>query len=71
MSEWIAIEDRYPPYGKFIILACYTAEGKRIWVTEGFRESTDRYGEHYVQQNAQKITSSVITHWMPLPELPK
>ncbi len=56
MSEWISVKDRLPEPNT-VVLAHYT-DGRICTVD-------------YLDEHLKFITSSTITHWMPLPEPPK
>lgn len=74
MSEWISVEDRLPEVGEEVFI--YSPNGLH---TMGVWDTATRT-KHYwcidmcaawgYDSYREKISSSDITHWMPLPEPP-
>lgn len=56
MSKWISVKDRLPEPNTVVLV--HYADG-RISTAD------------YIDEHLKFITSSDITHWMPLPELPE
>ena len=67
--KWIEITDSLPPYSKNVLL---TVEGDQTQkpppkrVEWGYRDRTDRDGEHYKGYGCSTLYG-YVTHWMPLP----
>ena len=79
MAEWISVKDRLPDKdGKYL---CFSTNGNFIDVC-GFAKSlhkVDKYDFKGIRRKGWYTYSgewgyyeiSCITHWMPIPELPK
>lgn len=73
MSEWISVKDRLPPHEQFVVVA------SNIWRWPKIAYFGDRKLEHanldsYFMSSPLRVffkDLDVVTHWMPLPELPK
>lgn len=63
MTNWISVKDRLPDENEIILLC----DGKEV--TVGFRWNGFITGE--IRWNCQDDWFETVTHWMPLPELPK
>ena len=67
MSEWISVKDKLPPQDcKFKnfsipIIFCYA---EWIWCGNYCFKDKNWYNNGFINAN-------IITHWMPLPNLPK
>ena len=63
-DDWIRGEDQLPGHGDFVLV--YDDQSERVWFAEYFGDfvSTDSDGEW-------PCSNLTITHWKPLPELPK
>lgn len=64
MSEWISVDDRLPAeevdvlvFGKRGVMIGYTVAGV--------------FGGQWASFETEEATKFDVTHWMPLPELPK
>jgi hypothetical protein len=66
-SPWISVEDKLPELEKEVIIL-----DKRKHTDIGFI-TDDGYGGYYWWKNDETIwcKDDEITHWMPIPELPK
>ena len=67
MGEWISVDDRLPDDSQDILLV---VNGARV--ISGYYAGYN--GAHYVwkaSRNGFVFWDDEITHWMPLPELPK
>lgn len=64
MSEWISVKDRLPETGKVLM-----TDGSQILIAPGTWLFKTRDGIHEVPANYGR--GMVVTHWMPLPELPE
>jgi hypothetical protein len=67
MNEWISVEDRMPDKGSFVLVYGYLGSAPQICTAR--YESHDKKFEtdHFCEANYV----DEVTHWMPLPELPK
>ena len=68
MSEWISVEDRLPVSGEAIWIYCPEDEQQ-----VGYYEKDVDWGEEGVSHLFRSTRTDdyrVVTHWMPLPELP-
>lgn len=68
--EWINVKDRLPDFNEYVL--CYDTQ--KIYI--GFRENNySEYNEHWSICEDQCCSctgcTGAITHWMPLPHLPK
>jgi hypothetical protein len=62
--NWIKVEDQLPPYADRVLLV---RKGMPSWpVLIGFRDYTDKKGEHYCADGGAEIAAEA-THWQPLP----
>jgi len=61
---WISVKDRFPEKGQFVLCV----SNKIIFQAWWDRVSSD-CGDWYDAQNSWIIED--VTHWMPLPDLPK
>lgn len=70
--EWISIEDEFPPEGETVLCAdiynSFVSFGKLIMVAHPHGDDTYEFELMY---NSSMDMDSQVTHWMPLPELPK
>lgn len=66
--EWISIKEKLPRQGK-VILICYTKykRPKEICIATRWGSKKDWHfnGDDY------QFDDSEVTHWMPLPKMPK
>jgi hypothetical protein len=59
--RWIPVSERLPEVkGRYICSIMYKEEPKKIWVEQ-------RYWDGY----GWDMYTSIVTHWMPLPEPPE
>lgn len=76
--EWITIEDKEPPKessflgtdGK-IIFAAYWNEDCDFYQVGGWERCNYCGGASNVSLTEENYKTKKVTHWMPLPELPK
>lgn len=59
MSEWISVKDRLPDVSGYY-LCTYIIDNHRFYYDRWFDKNYNKFS-----------TMDNITHWMPLPELPK
>lgn len=68
--KWISVEDQLPAKGLKVL--CY--DSSRIYIAYRFPVE-DEYNEHWGICEESDCScvgcTGAITHWMPLPELPK
>ena len=60
MSEWISVDDMFKPEGGQSVLVCYGRGEVLVAQSSG---TLFHMGSSYPMKE--------VTHWMPLPELPK
>lgn len=68
MAEWVSIKERLPEQDEIVLLS----DGKTYffgWL-HGFSNKLCYVNEYLAERN-RSIEESGITHWMPMPELPK
>ena len=75
MSEWISVEDRLPE-ARHHVLICYFpvfCENLKKQIDTGYYEEPEEYndGGGWKFWLSDKVVRGGVTHWMPLPELPK
>jgi hypothetical protein len=63
MSEWIPVSERLPEEGKSV-LVCYRSGWSRVEI--GLRRD-----DRWAVPGAGTYRTKLVTHWMPLPEVPK
>ncbi len=71
MNEWIKVEDELPPNRVHVLIAVYD---HRSMVDMCYIEIAERVNtQWYVGHNGEPIEKklSIVTHWMPLPDVPK
>ena len=76
MSEWISVEDRLPE-GKVLMCfyeSCFGSYSKEI--EAGYYDNPEDYedgvgGGWRFWLSDKPVVGKGVTHWMPLPELPK
>lgn len=66
MPEWISVKDRLPEKGEDVLVFGYWHEK---WQPLMCYLSPHRNGEWFTTVAGQQVYE--VTHWMPLPELPK
>lgn len=67
MTDWIKCSDRLPLDKEWVL----SFDGSDIYITK-FHQTTDR--RHKIRAGKFELSDDFcdeITHWMPLPELPK
>ena len=65
VPQWISVYDRLPEFCVSVLARCFY-NGK--WRTLVCHTSKEHAGEWYTDEVCQWVK---VTHWMPLPELPK
>lgn len=67
VDEWISVNDKLPPAAETVLFTGTNLVGER------FRAQTGYYNlEVWVAENIGIVNATfTVTHWMPLPELPK
>lgn len=75
MSEWISVEERLPEKdGWYLVYAPGYWGNSKIYGLDGFAYSNFKYNYkvHWgIERGVGKGWPGIVTHWMPLPELPK
>lgn len=71
MSEWISTEDDLPAIGKRILFVCKDLEKVLMGhhISNGLMQFSPVINGMASRDNSPIIID--MTHWMPLPELPK
>lgn len=62
MAEWISVEDRLPEDGSCVLVCFQVRDGSRCI-------SAGNYSYYLARWIIRDIAQ--VTHWMPLPEMPK
>ena len=84
-SEWISVKDRMPDEEQDVLLLIREIEiyGRHLekrqvyhsvyigWCIDGEWATTYCYGHKYISEEVNNKCELAVTHWMPLPELPK
>lgn len=85
MNSWISVKDKLPDNRQDIICLAYSDNNKFRWVFEaiyGFHFDEKWAARMFMEGNAYLVLENgdiylnqvrhqgIITHWMPLPELP-
>lgn len=84
-SEWISVKDRLPDEEQDVLLLIREIEfygihlEKRLvhhWINtgryiDGEWATTYCFGHKYISEEVNNKCELAVTHWMPLPELPK
>lgn len=64
--EWISVKEKVPEYGKRVLLYMKAPAWGDKQIHIGCRTNTDASGDHWNVDYGH-----YISHWMPLPELPR
>lgn len=67
MNEWISVKDRLPEIDEFILVYCGNSIAVCIFTLPRLGESCFMLCDDI--NNLRSLFN--VTHWMPLPELPK
>ena len=74
MSEWISVKDRLPEKSSTFVLALTASGelsvGRNIIVADYIHPVNEPCGA-FIQAYGDELDMLNITHWMPLPELPR
>ena len=62
-SKWISVEDRMPEEGQEVLTVVKPFKNSKSYHCEVFRYEN----KHWVYTDDDEV----VTHWQPLPELPK
>lgn len=69
--KWIDVKENFPPENVYILVVQYDYRPK---VKMKFIVIAERIGNHFYDDKGE-ITNNgkygIVTHWMPLPDLPK
>ena len=69
MSEWISVKDRLPE-PEIRVLVAYGSEAEIAWIDK--IKSDQKWEVDYHSCGCcASFVSRLVTHWMPLPELPE
>ncbi len=82
MNDWIAVEEKLPDYNLRVLTVCVNSllNHQKQNVRICFRHHTDASGENWYETGAEGLFQTVllgkkcgliVTHWQPLPRLPK
>lgn len=73
MNKWISVKHRLPENAKEILVS----DGYRRYLAffgiskhDDSLKSPSKFINHFIQSGTFLDITSLITHWMPLPELP-
>ena len=64
--EWIKIEDRFPEEDKEVLVCYWESMADSFCVGIGYY-----YTDEWEGWKVNFAPLQIVTHWMPLPELPK
>lgn len=67
MSEWIKVEDRLPEEEEYVL---WIFENGSV-IHECIYDFDKEYLQNFLSRRMCKETRGRITHWMPVPPLPK
>ncbi len=68
--KWISVEDQLPHDGDYVLVYYFNdIEIYRFWTTSDKRRKIQDWG--FEDPSGFCFESQKITHWMPLPEIPK
>jgi hypothetical protein len=75
-DQWICVDDRLPEAGQWCLLVIAEPEGgvnctDRRVVAKFMGVSTTEYHWSYMHMYQNHAGHRTVSHWMPLPELPK
>ena len=62
-SEWISVDERLPEENTEVLIYCKTNNDKEVFFVDKIR--------YFRGIAIWQVWSGKVTHWMPLPELPK
>ena len=73
VQEWISVEDKLPPYNRDVLvyrpnMAMKILVDNYAW---HYRDDDDEWYEDWALYGKDTNGNPVVTHWMPLPHLPK
>jgi hypothetical protein len=71
VGGWISVKDRLPPMYHMVLITGKNSAGGSFGVIKGSHDGDK--GQWYRDDIGQYVDSrgDTVTHWMPLPELPK
>lgn len=70
MSNWISVNDRLPIFDQEVLLTDGKCRTVGIYLGESINHADVFFPEGFYSEGAGSYYSD-ITHWMPLPKLPK
>lgn len=68
--EWISVKDRLPKSSLWVLVAYKTSKRQCLMMEIAYLQNYFGYQDWYTTE-AKYNTVEGVTHWMPLPELPK
>lgn len=71
IMNWTSVRDRFPPDYEEVLFVCndFGINKDEMVMVKGFRNPTYKVWEY--NNVTGNVPDQVVTHWMPLPELPK
>lgn len=72
--EWISVEERKPPNDHYVLVAKYYKHKKHPIGSMYFIQISSRMNDAWIDDHNGEIikpTEGIITHWMPLPDVPE
>ncbi len=73
MSEWISVKDRLPAVNQFVLVAITNCYEPVIGCLEEHKLKHANVASFFIWESPMltSIDWHTVTHWMPLPEMPK
>lgn len=73
MSEWISVKERLPALDQFVLVALTNWEEPKIAYLEEHKLKHANVESFFMWESPMlmSIDWHTVTHWMPLPKLPK
>lgn len=69
--EWISVKDRLPGDGDKMVLAVVNGKRENITFCNAIELACCSSDEGWILEAYPELEDMHVTHWMPLPDLPK
>lgn len=69
--QWVSVKERMPEEGEMTLVAVSGKPRKNITLKNAVELAEYTVSEGWILEMWPEWTGAEITHWMPLPELPK